>query len=138
MARNSLGVQIARPRDELAVERRLAALERTVAGMAERLAALEPLADVEAVRIIAEATAGHVFSASELLAHQAIDLELRRALRGLRTPRQVGKRLEVLAGRLLGPYLLRRVDRNGAGTIWCASVRHLHEGPSLRGAGGVE
>jgi hypothetical protein len=71
---------------------------------------------------IATAVQGRVFSAGELLAHTTVNRDLAQALRGLTTPRQVGKRLRRLAGRDLGGFVLQRVGSDRDGTLWAVQV----------------
>jgi hypothetical protein len=76
---------------------------------------------------IATATAGRVFSSKELRAHARADADLAQAL-GRLSSRQIGKRLRALAGRDVGGFVVRRVGRDGDGTIWTVQVAHLHTG----------
>jgi hypothetical protein len=74
---------------------------------------------------IATATAGRVFSSGELRAHARVDADLARAL-GRLSSRQIGKRLRAAAEHDQGGVTVRRVGRDGDGTLWEVQVRDLH------------
>lgn len=68
--------------------------------------------DLRDLAVIAQYSAGHVFTSDDLRAHARLHPELQR------TTRQLGKRLQALAGRNLGGMVLVRVKRDQAGTLW--------------------
>ncbi len=91
-----------------------------------------------AVQAIAAAVHGHVFTARELFQHARVDQALGAVLAGLRSPKQVGKRLRALAGRELGGLLLQRIGRDQSGMIWAEQVApDLHRDPILSSRAGV-
>jgi hypothetical protein len=109
--------------------------------LAARIAALE--ADLREVRdqqrdaqlvAIADSVQGHVFSATELLAHAAVDGALRQALDGAATPKQVGQRLKALVGRAIGGRRLVCVGRDGPGCIWAIEI---HDAAGVSGGVGA-
>jgi hypothetical protein len=74
---------------------------------------------------VAASARGHVFSAAELVAHGQTDADLCEALNG-RTSRQVGKQLRALADHPVEGLVVRRIGRDGDGTIWAVQVADLH------------
>jgi hypothetical protein len=63
-----------------------------------------------------------VFTAAELIAHAALDGELRAVLARYRTVKHLGKRLRALADQPIAGFVLRRVTRDSQGTIWALQV----------------
>ena len=80
---------------------------------------------------LAASVQGHVFSILELRAHARVDQDLRRAIRAL-TNQQLGKRLQDLAGRDVGGFVVQRVTRDANGVVWAVSAT-----PDLHAGGGV-
>ena len=128
-ARDQKRAAIAAARAGLAALLRVARLEAIVTGLQRQLA--EPAEAVAFVGVIASATRGRVFSAGELVAHAQVDAGLRRVI-GDRTSRQIGKRLRAVVDRPSGGYIVRRIGRDGSGSIWAVQVLdHLHGGAGL-------
>jgi len=107
----------------------------------ERIAALE--AELEQLRqqqrligtIAAIVGPGVAFSAGELWHHQAIDPDLRTAFdaAGIRSPRQLGKRLRQLCG-----AGLTRIGEDRAGVLWTVEVPDdFHRDPCPAGDAGI-
>ena len=108
--------------------RRLVDLEAVVATLRDQVAVLEDQVrglvedDVTLMRTLVGSVGATAFSSGELLEHARIAPELAAALRGCRRPQHVGKRLQALADRVLGGFVLRRVGRDHTGTIWAVQV----------------
>jgi hypothetical protein len=65
-----------------------------------------------------------------------VDANLRRVL-GALTNRQLGKKLQRLAGRDCGGLVLQRVGRDGIGVIWGVGVADLHDDAGVSAAPGA-
>jgi hypothetical protein len=112
-------------------------LHQVLAGQTAILAALErqrrPSAvnDARFVAAIAASVKVCAFSSAELSQHARVDADLRAVLGG-RTSRQIGKRLRALADRPVGGFVVRRIGRDGDGTIWTVQVDDLHADAGTR------
>jgi hypothetical protein len=128
------------PRADLALVMDL--LRELLDGQARILAALErqrrPSAvdDARFVAAIAASAKGCAFSSAELLQHVRVDADLREVLGG-RTSRQIGKQLRALADRPVGGFVVRRIGRDGDGTIWAVQAADLHADTGAAGDRGV-
>jgi hypothetical protein len=118
------------------LEARCEKLERHIADLQSRLSALEPLTDAEFLKVIATSVQGRVFNVIELRHHARVDANLRRVL-GALTNRQLGKKLQRLAGRDCGGLVLQRVGRDGIGVIWGVGVADLHDDAGVSAAPGA-
>lgn len=97
----------------------------------------EPVDPAEFLATIADSVKGHPFTAGELLAHAAVDVDLAHALQGVTTARQLGKRLQVLADRTINSLRLERISRDATGLIWLVQVVDLQSDAGHDGDGGV-
>jgi hypothetical protein len=105
--------------DAIAVLARLAALERRVAALESSRGTNR--AGVELVPVIAAAVGERAFSAAELVAHSAVDPDLRAALAAanLTSPRRLGWALRRLDGRVIHGLRLAQIGSDRAGRVWC-------------------
>lgn len=94
------------------------------------------LSDARFLATIAASVQGHPFTASELLAHAAVDPDLAEVLRGM-SARRVGKKLQVLSGRSINSYRLNRISRDETGWIWHLQVVDLQSDAGHDGDMGV-
>jgi hypothetical protein len=108
------------------IEARFCSLERHVAELESRLTAVEPLTDAEFLKAVATSVKGRVFNTLELRRHARVDSDLRRAL-GTHTNLQLGKKLERLAGRPIGGFVLQRIKRDETGVLWAVGLADLHD-----------
>lgn len=122
----------------------IAALRCELGALADRVAVLERQArgrvddDAALMRVLVGSVGDTVFSARELVAHARVDHELQAALRS-RTTQQVGKRLRAMVDQPRGGFVLRRIGRDHAGTIWAVQVLDdLHAGSFLGGEAGEQ
>jgi hypothetical protein len=115
---------------------RICQLERHIADLQSRLAALEPLTDAAFLKVVATSVQGRVFTATELRHHARVDADLRRAL-GTLSNVQLGIKLGKLAGRNIGGLVLQRVGRDGSGVLWCVGVADLHDDGGFSVDGGA-
>src|SRR3954453_14762417 len=79
---------------------------RTAGRQAATGSTSEPVDPAEFLATIADSVKGHPFTASELLDHAAVDADLAHALHGITSARQLGKRLQVVAGRTINSLRL--------------------------------
>ncbi len=115
---------------------RLDALEQQVAALARIEAKLDQLLaaspksrqsskqDGRLLQAVVGAIPDCVFSSNELLAHAAVHDALRDAFAavGIRSARQLGKRLQKLQGQSIGGLLVNRHGSDASGAIWSISV----------------
>ncbi len=97
--------------------------------------------DVWLLRAVVAAIPDCVFSSAELFAHAAVNDTLRDAFAavGIRSARQLGKRLQRLQGHTTGGLMITRHGSDAHGAIWSISVAESEDGtltPSQRRTSG--
>jgi hypothetical protein len=100
-----------------------ATLAQRIADLEQQLAALRreqrDRADAEFVAALAKYHGRAIFSAEDVIAHAAVDPDLREVIPPETRAMSLGQRLKRLAGRRIGAFTLWRCDgRDGRGCIW--------------------
>ena len=75
----------------------------------------------EFVAVLARCIGSHVFGASELLEHAAVDPELRRVVARFQSPAALGNFLKYVSRHPPAGWQLRHVGRESSGVLWALS-----------------